>query len=207
MKECLKWLLKISGFFFTVDRTGYGWWVRYQNLTAWPTYRKSWCMGLASTTGTMTSYSQCNFQNFTPIYRVCKHCQFVFPSSVLSVMSVSGFPLIIMSAHAQCSMCTCSVEGIPSLVCPHMLSVSASLISMQCKHCSMWQTHGKQWRIFGEDEEKVKNPSSSPQNPSSSPQNPSSWLNWHNWTQTQTDSGDLLRFTNLDEWPASNMPG
>ena len=71
------------------------------------------------------------------------------------VMSVSGFPLIIMSAHAQCSMCTCSVEGIPSLVCPHMLSVGASLISMQCKH---WRRR----RIFGEDEEKVKNPSSSP---------------------------------------------
>ena len=79
--------------------------------------------------------------------RVCKHCQFVFPSSVLSVMSVSGFPLIIMSAHAQCSMCTCSVEGIPSLVCPHMLSVGASLISMQCKH---WRRR----RIFGEDKEK-----------------------------------------------------
>ena len=87
--------------------------------------------------------------------RVCKHCQFVYTSSVLSVMSVSGFPRIIMSAHAQCSMCTCSVEGIPSLVCPHMLSVGASLISMQCKH---WQRR----RIFGEDEEKVKNPSSSP---------------------------------------------
>ena len=80
---------------------------------------------------------------------VCKHCQFVFASSVLSVMSVSGFPLIIMSAHAQCSMCTCSVEGIPSLVCLHMLSVGASLISMQCKHCSMWQTHGE---LCGEDE-------------------------------------------------------
>ena len=80
---------------------------------------------------------------------MCKHCQFVFASSVLSVMSVSGFPFIIMSAHAQCSMCTCSVEGIPSLVCPHMLSVGASLISMQCKHCSMWRTHGEQ---CGEDE-------------------------------------------------------
>ena len=70
--------------------------------------------------------------------QVCKHCQFVFASSVLSVMSVNGFPLIIMSAHAQCSICTCSVEGIPSLVslvCLHMLSVGASLISMQCKHC------------------------------------------------------------------------
>ena len=90
------------------------------------------------------------------VCRVCKHCQFVFTSSVLSVMSVSGFPLIIMSAHAQCSMCTCSVEGIPSLVCPHMLSVGASLISMQCKH---WRRR----RIFGEDEEKVKNPSSLPE--------------------------------------------
>ena len=56
-------------------------------------------------------------------------------SSVLSVMSVTGFPLIIMSAHAQCSICTCSIEGIPSLVCLHMLSVGASLISMQGKHC------------------------------------------------------------------------
>ena len=82
-------------------------------------------------------------------FRVCKHCLFGFASSVLSVMSVIGFPLIIMSAHAQCSMCTCSVEGIPSLVCPHMLSVGASLISMQCKHCSMWRTHGEQ---CGEDE-------------------------------------------------------
>ena len=89
-----------------------------------------------------------------PVRGVCKHCQFVYASSVLSVMSVSGFPLIIMSAHAQCSMYTCSVEGIPSLVCPHMLSVGASLISMQCKH---WQRR----RIFGEDKEKVKNPSSS----------------------------------------------
>ena len=80
----------------------------------------------------------------------------MFTSSVLSVMSVSGFPLIIMSAHAQCSMCTCSVEGIPSLVCLHMLSVGASLISMQCKH-------SRKRRIFGEDEEKVKNPSSSPE--------------------------------------------
>ena len=62
-------------------------------------------------------------------------CQFVFASSVLSVMSVNGFPLIIMSAHAQCSICTCSVVGIPSLVCLHMLSVGPSLISMQCKHC------------------------------------------------------------------------
>ena len=78
----------------------------------------------------------------------------MFASSVFSVMSVNGFPLIIMSAHAQCSMCTCSVEGIPSLVCLHMLSVGTSLISMQCKH---WQ----RWRIFGKDEEKVKNPSSS----------------------------------------------
>ena len=58
----------------------------------------------------------------------------MFASSVLSVMSVNGFPLIIMSAHAQCSICTCSVEGIPSLVCLHMLSVGPSLISMQCKH-------------------------------------------------------------------------
>ena len=65
---------------------------------------------------------------------MCKHCQFVFASSVLSVMSVNGFPLIIVSAHAQCSICTCSVEGIPSLVCLHMLSVGPSLISMQCKH-------------------------------------------------------------------------
>ena len=86
---------------------------------------------------------------------VCKHCQFVYASSVLSVMSVSGFPLIIMSAHAQCSMCTCSVEGILSLVCLHMLSVGASLISMQCKH---WRRR----RIFGEDDEKIKNPSSLP---------------------------------------------
>ena len=86
---------------------------------------------------------------------MCKHCQFVYASSVLSVMSVSGFRLIIMSAHAQCSMCTCSVKGIPSLVCLHMLSVGASLISMQCKH---WRRR----RIFGEDEEKVRNPLSSP---------------------------------------------
>ena len=93
--------------------------------------------------------------HYKTVYGVCKHCQFVYASSVLSVMSVSGFPLIIMSAHAQCSMCTCSVEGIPSLVCLHMLSVGASLISMQCKH---WRRR----RIFGEDEEKVKNPSSSP---------------------------------------------
>ena len=71
-------------------------------------------------------------------------------------MSVSGFPLIIMSAHAQCSMCTCSVEEIPSLVCPHMLSVGASPISMQCKH---WRRR----RIFGKDEEKVKNPLSLPE--------------------------------------------
>ena len=65
---------------------------------------------------------------------VCKHCQFVFVSSVLSVMPVNGFPIIIMSAHAQCSICTCSVEGIPALVCLYMLSVGISLISMQCKH-------------------------------------------------------------------------
>ena len=48
-----------------------------------------------------------------------------------------------MSAHAQCSICTCSVEGIPSLVCLHMLSAGTSLISMQCKH---W----RRWSIFGE---------------------------------------------------------
>ena len=96
-----------------------------------------------------------NRLNKIDILRVCKHCQFVYASSVLSVMSVSGFPLINLSAHAQCSICTCSVEGIPSLVCPHMLSVGASLISMQCKH---WRRR----RIFGEDKEKVKHPSSSP---------------------------------------------
>ena len=46
-----------------------------------------------------------------------KHCQFVFAYWVLSVMSVTGILLIIMSAHAQCSIYTCSIEGIPSLVC------------------------------------------------------------------------------------------
>ena len=90
---------------------------------------------------------------------MCKHCQFVFASSVLSVMLVNGFPLIIISAHAQCSICTCSVEGIPSLVCLHMLSVGASLISMQCKCCKQC---GKNKGFFGKDEEKVKNPSPSP---------------------------------------------
>ena len=69
LKVCTQMALENQWLFFTVDRTGYGWWVRYQNLTTWPTYRKSWCMGLASTTGTMTSYSQCNFQNFAPIYQ------------------------------------------------------------------------------------------------------------------------------------------
>ena len=108
-------------------------------------------------------------ENLPCHFHVCKTCQFWFVFSVLSVMSVSGFPLIIMSAHAQCSIWTCSVEGIPSLVCLHMLSQVTSLISM----------HSKQWRILtnfvaktkknkkrrirqGEYEEKVRNPSSSP---------------------------------------------
>ena len=62
----------------------------------------------------------------------------MFASPVLSVMSVNGFPLIIMSAHAQCSICTCPVEGIPSLVCLHMLIVGPSLnitTCLQCSHC------------------------------------------------------------------------
>ena len=83
----------------------------------------------------------------------------MFAYSVLSVMSVTGFPLIIMSAHAQCSICTCSIEGIPSLVCLHMLSVGASFISMQGKHCKQC---GKDEGFFGKDKEKVKTPSSLP---------------------------------------------
>ena len=68
--------------------------------------------------------------------KVCKHCRLVFAYGVLSVMPVTGFPLIIISAHAQCSICTCSIEGIVHyVVCLHMLSVGASLISMQGKHC------------------------------------------------------------------------
>ena len=87
----------------------------------------------------MKTVAFCDLENVTAsVFQVCKHCQFVFASSVLSVMSVNGFPLIIMSAHAQCSICTCSVEGIPSLVCLHMLSVGASLISIQCKHCKQY---------------------------------------------------------------------
>ena len=78
---------------------------------------------------------------------VCKHCQFAFVSSVLSVMSVTAFPLIIMSAHAQCSICTCSVEGISSLVCLHTPSVAS-------KMKGFWQ----RWRKI------LKNPSSSPHN-------------------------------------------
>ena len=47
---------------------------------------------------------------------------------------VKGFPPICISAHAQYRLCTCSVKGFPSLLCLHMLSVWASLISMQGKH-------------------------------------------------------------------------
>ena len=53
-----------------------------------------------------------------------KPCQLACVSSVLSVMQVSRFHLNTMSARAQCSICTCSVEGIPSLICLHMPSHS-----------------------------------------------------------------------------------
>ena len=128
--------------------------------------------------------------NFQPPLRtistkfwVCKHCQFVFPSSVLSVMSVSGFPLIIMSAHAQCSMCTCSVEGIPSLVCPHMLSVGASLISMQCKH---WRRRRKIKKILRLRQKSIVFARKKVVFTTKS-------VVLTDWTQTQTDSGDLLQ--------------
>ena len=95
-------------------------------------------------------------------------------------MSVTGFPLIIMSAHAQCSTCTCSIEGIPSLLCLHML-----------RHCGkdegflVKMKKNKKSFIF------AKNPSSLPQNPLCSPQS-----DWHDWTeiQTQTELLFLHRF-------------
>ena len=52
--------------------------------------------------------------------------------------------LISMSVHVQCSFCTYSVEGFPSLVCGHILSVGASLISV----------HWQRWHIFGEGDKK-----------------------------------------------------
>ena len=69
-----------------------------------------------------------------------------------------GESLISMSAHSQCSICTCSVEGNTSLVCVHMLSVGTSLISMQVnigKHC------GKD-KGFLAKMKKIKNLPSSP---------------------------------------------
>ena len=50
---------------------------------------------------------------------------------------------------------SCQSLDFPSLVCLHMLSVGAFLISMQGKHCKQ----------CGKDEEKVKNHSSSPKIP------------------------------------------
>ena len=76
-------------------------------------------------------------------------CQFVFASSVLSVMSVNGFPLIIMSAHAQCSICTCSVEGIPSLVCLHLLSVTLQTCGDVYKQM-MFTLHTNEGRTYTE---------------------------------------------------------
>ena len=77
----------------------------------------------------------------------------------------------------QCSICTCSVEGIPSLVCLHMLSVGVSslvcnvnIANSVAKMKDFWQRRRKSKKSFVF----AKNPSSSPQNPSSSPQNPSS---------------------------------
>ena len=81
---------------------------------------------------------------------VCKHCQFVCLQYCQCCKSLD-FPSLLCLTHVHYSISTCSVKGIPSLVCLHMLNVGAPVISMRGKD---WQTVWQRQKIFGKDEEK-----------------------------------------------------
>ena len=76
--------------------------------------------------------------------------EFSLSHSYQSKLSKTGssldFPSLLFPAHAQYTLCTCSVKGFPSLLCLHMLSPSTQMHNFQgesspaAKTCIIYRT-------------------------------------------------------------------
>ena len=54
-----------------------------------------------------------------------------YQSKLSKTGSSLDFPSLLFPAHAQYTLCTCSVKGFPSLLCLHMLSSSTQMHNFQ----------------------------------------------------------------------------
>ena len=112
---------------------------------------------------------QLSYSTTSGITRVCKlnESESVFMlclcHSYQSKLSKTGssldFPSLLFPAHAQYTLCTCSVKGFPSLLCLHMLSPLTQMHNFQGKSSPAAtkyiisrskQSHSKKLRICPE---------------------------------------------------------
>ena len=112
---------------------------------------------------------QLSYSTSSGITRVCKlnESESVFMlclcHSYQSKLSKTGssldFPSLLFPAHAQYTLCTCSVKGFPSLLCLHMLSPLTQMHNFQGKSSPAAtkyiisrskQSHSKKLRICPE---------------------------------------------------------
>ena len=69
-----------------------------------------------------------------------------YQSKLSKTGSSLDFPSLLFPAHAQYTLCTCSVKGFPSLLCLHMLSSSTQMHNFQgesspaAKRCIIYRT-------------------------------------------------------------------